>query len=359
MRIMIVGLIVLTLGVAGVSTYLITVFGTEEAIEEQNKRIRAKKVYRVLVAQLDLKTGTVITPVGVAFQDWPENAGNDKFIAVSADYDEAEKLQEAHLDKVVGGLVRRAMNAGEPVIASKVFKRDQPGYMAGMLSPGKSAVTISVNQISGTAGFIFPGDFVDILLTHDKLREVLSKRVPKSRNLPLTVISTATETIMENIRVLAIGQKVDEFDQTVMVVPTVTLELTPKQSQIVITARSMGILSLLLRSLETPEEDETGKKKVETALYTTDVEVSPFLRNFDKIINQLAPKPKSAEKKPKSDAEESGAPSPRFLSPRLRFAAPKSPAAEAAPKKKKKQKKKRVITILRGGSGLTERVVGK
>lgn len=358
---MIVGLIVLTLGVAGVSTYLITVFGTEEAIEEQNKRIRAKKVYRVLVAQLDLKTGTVITPVGVAFQDWPENAGNEKFITVSANHDEAEKLQTAELDKVVGGLVRRAMNAGEPVIANKIFKRDAPGYMAGMLSPGKSAVTISVNQISGTAGFIFPGDYVDILLTHDKLREVLSKRVPKSRNLPLTVISTATETIMENIRVLAIGQKVDEFDQTVMVVPTVTLELTPKQGQIIITARAMGTISLLLRSLEAPEEDETGKKGVETALYTTDVEVSPFLRNFDKIIDRLAPKAKSAEKKAESNADESGEPSPRFIPFQPRFAAPKPQAVQVAPqkKKKKKEKKKRVIMILRGGSGLTERVVGK
>lgn len=278
MRVLIVGILVLTLGVAGVSTYLIGVFSTPDKIEELEKQAKIK-VFRVLIAAKDLKTGTDVKDDMLAWQVWPEKNLNPLFIAVSDD----DKLAEEK-KKRIGSLVRRAMNAGEPVLEKKLFKRDEPGYMAGMLSPGMRAVPISVNQITGAAGFIFPGDFVDVVLTHNKLKEVINKRVPKDRKLPLTVLTTATETILQKIRVLAIGQKVDQFEKKALVVPTVTLEMSPKQAEMLATARSMGRMSLVLRSLEEAEAKPGAKRT-----YTTDVEVSPFMRNFDEIIQRLLP----------------------------------------------------------------------
>ena len=116
---------------------------------------------------------------------------------------------------------------------------------------------------------------MDILLTHDKAREVLQKMGPRDPNAPLVVLSSVTETILRSVLILAVDQKIDDFENKAEVAKTVTLELTPKQSEILTTARAMGKLSLVLRSLEGARDKETPES------YTTDVEVSPFLSRIN------------------------------------------------------------------------------
>lgn len=357
---MIVGLIVLTLGVAGVATYLINVFSTPDKVEELEEKAKPI-VHRVLIAKQDLKTGTPVTEDSVAWQVWAEEALNKDFVSVDKDEKEAEALK-----KVVGTIVRRAMHKGEPVIAAKLFKKDKPGYLAGMLDPGMRAVSVPVTQITGAAGFIFPGDHVDVMLTHDKIREVIQKRIPKPKQnkMQLTVLSTATETILRNVRVIAIAQQVDEFDKKALIVPTVTLEVTPKQAQFVTTARAMGSLSLALRSLEGNETEKEPRG------YSTDVEVSPFMKNFDKIIGKLLPppKPKGPSKAEKErDELKSEVEILRQDLDEARAAAENSSnnvgRVRTAPLKKSKRVTKKTkadpIIIYRGGSRQSEKVQAK
>ncbi len=318
MRVLIVGIIVLSLGVAGVATYLITTFKTPEAIDKLQEEKAPLKI-KVLVANQDLPIGAVLTEQAMSWQAWVEEALNEQFTAVDNEQQQAERMRE-----FAGGIVRRVIHAGEPILASKLFKRDEPGFLAGMLEPGMRAVSISVTAVTGASGFIFPGDYVDVVLTHDKIREVMQKRIKKSpkTKAPLTILSTASETILRHIRILATGQKVDQFDTTALIVGTVTLELTPKQAEMVATAKSMGKLSLVLRSQEEGEIEEGP------LTFTTDVEVSPFLKNFDSIIQELMPPPRT-------------------------------PASRVATKKTEKKEKKRVIKIFRGGASQTEEVSAK
>ena len=182
--------------------------------------------------------------------------------------------QEAkRMDEVLGGIARRRIYAGEPILARKLFKRDTAGYMAGMLGKGMHPITLSVSAITAASGFIFPGDHVDVVLTHENVRNELKKMEKKGSNgvetgIGISVLKLTTETIMRNIRVLSIGTKVDDFEnKTAMKTSQVTLEVTRKQAELLVTARKMGTISLFLRSLqEDPDEDVPPT-------YTTDVEV--------------------------------------------------------------------------------------
>ena len=269
MRVLIVGILVLALAVAGIATYLIKSFSGEENIEELQKEAEIKKI-RVLVANKNLATGSILNEEAMTWQFWVDESLNKQYVVV-----DEEELQAERIKEFIGGIVRRPMFEGEPILASKVFKRDKPGFMAGMLDAGKRAMSISVSARTGASGFILPGDEVDILLTHDKAREVLQKMGPRDPNAPLVVLSSVTETILRSVLILAVDQKIDDFENKAEVAKTVTLELTPKQSEILTTARAMGKLSLVLRSLEGARDKETPES------YTTDVEVSPFLSRIN------------------------------------------------------------------------------
>ncbi len=286
-----------------------------EELQEEKAPLKIK----VLVASQDLPIGAVLTEGAMAWQVWVEEALNEQFTVVEDEQHQAERMKD-----FVGGIVRRVILAGEPILASKLFKRDNPGFMAGMLEPGMRAVAVSVTAVTAASGFIMPGDYVDLVLPHDKVRQVMQKRVKKSqkKKAPLTLLSTVSETILRHVRILAVGQKVDQFDTTAMLVSTVILELTPKQAEMVTTAKTMGKMSLILRSLE------EGGSKEGPLTFTTDVEVSPFLKNFDSIIQDLMPASEAAVSRP----------------------------VRAGTQKVKKKEKARTITIFRAGTAQTEEV---
>ena len=114
------------------------------------------------------------------------------------------------------------------------------GFLAAVLPKGMRAVSMEVSAESGAGGFILPDDHVDIMLTrHDKAAEKLSG-----------VEKIVSETILRNVRVLAIDQAVEEkAGQKVVVGKTATLELTPDQAETLALSRQHGTLSLALRSL--------------------------------------------------------------------------------------------------------------
>ena len=335
MKVLIVGILVLGLAVAGVSTYLIQTFSGEANIEELQKEALKPKI-RVLVATKELRPGQKLGPDNLEWQYWVDESLNPKYIVVEKDEEEAGKIEE-----FTGSVVRAVILEGEPIIGSKVFKSGQAGFLAGVLNSGMRAVTFKIGATTGSAGFILPGDRVDVLLTHDLVHKAIArvnKGKKKKDNEPLVVLSNATETIVRNLKVLAINAFVDFVEGNNIPAKNVTLELTPKQAELLITARTMGKLSVVLRSLETPEGE------TEELTYTSDVEVSPFIQNLNKILaSQKAAQEKKRQKQLQDEAAE-------------RERAEASAAAGSRPRPFRPRKKKKPVKIFWGGKGILEEV---
>ncbi|MBN8848116.1 MULTISPECIES: Flp pilus assembly protein CpaB [unclassified Sphingomonas] len=188
---------------------------------------------KVLVAIRALPVGTIIDPTAVKFQPWPKELVEGAYFQEGAGFD---------MKNVVGTVVRNAITAGQPITQGALVKPGDRGFLAAALGPGMRAVTVPVSAQTSVAGFIFPGDRVDLLL---------SQSVTGGGDGP--PLKTA-ETILRNLRVLATDQRTaDEKDEkgntVVHTFSTVTLETTPKIAEQIAVAESAGTLSLSLRSI--------------------------------------------------------------------------------------------------------------
>ena len=185
----------------------------------------------VLVAAAELPMGQTIRIADLRWQPWPEQAVSAGYITRSA----APK----GLEEIAGSVVRSAFLPGEPVRPQKLAKPDG-GFMAAILPPGMRAmaVTIDTRGSSSAGNFILPNDHVDLIRT---FRDEDSSRSSESQT---------SETLLTDVRVLAIGQVVQEKNgATIITGETATLALTPGQAEIVTLAQKVGSLSLTLRSL--------------------------------------------------------------------------------------------------------------
>jgi pilus assembly protein CpaB len=186
----------------------------------------------VLVAKSDINIGQKLTPSLLAWQAWPESAKTGNFIRRKQHPDAMEGLS---------GLIARAPFVnGEPIRREKLVQGKGSGYMAAILPKGMRAVSIGVSPETGASGFILPNDHVDVILT---------RRDREAEKATGTEVHTS-ETILSDVRVLAIDQTVsDKNGQKVVVGKTATLELTPKQVETIELSRQIGSLSLALRSI--------------------------------------------------------------------------------------------------------------
>src|SRR3954451_13315858 len=204
---------------------------------------------KVLVAKKALPVGTIIDPDSFAFQPWP------KELMQGAYYVEGQPDTK----NLAGTVVRYAMAAGQPVTRGSLVGPEDRGFLAAALGPGMRAVTVPVNTSSGVAGFIFPGDHVDVVLT---------QQVQGGGDGPALKVS---ETIIRNVRVLATDQRLtdknDDGKTEVKTFSNVTMEVTPRIAEKIAVAQSMGTLSLSLRSLA----DNTAE--LERAVAAGDVKV--------------------------------------------------------------------------------------
>ncbi|MGZ8284279.1 MAG: Flp pilus assembly protein CpaB [Allosphingosinicella sp.] len=187
----------------------------------------------VLVATRSLPVGTIIDAEAFRFQRWPEG------LVQPAYYIKGKPgVRPADL---VGTVVRNEITAGQPFTQGSLIKPGERGFLAAALGPGMRAVTVAVSATSGVAGFVFPGDRVDIVLT----QEVAGG----GDGDPLKV----SETVMRNVRVLATDQRMDAKGEdgkaVVQRFTMVTLEATPKLAEKIAVAQKIGDLSLSLRSI--------------------------------------------------------------------------------------------------------------
>ncbi len=184
---------------------------------------------KVLVAQRGLPVGTIITADSISFQQWPEELVQDAYFLDG----------ESDISKLLGTVVRYQISAGEPVTQGSLVSPGDRGFLAAALGPGMRAVTVEVSAKTGVAGFVFPGDRVDIVLTQSVEGEGGDLK--------------ASETFLRNLRVLATDQsttqEMAEGKTVVRAFRTVTLEVTPKIAEKVAVAQTIGTLSLSLRSI--------------------------------------------------------------------------------------------------------------
>ena len=191
----------------------------------------------VLVARRDLPAGTLIRDNHLEWLPWPETEGELARYIVR---------QDQTIEDFFGSVVRRGIGVGEPVTEDRLVKPGEQGFLAAVLEPEHRAVSVSINPITGVAGFIFPGDRVDLILTHS---------IPYEGEMPIGE-RRVTETVLTDLRVLAIDQETNDQEATPRVGEIVTLEVEPKQAELVILMSQMGRLSLSLRSLVREDEED-------------------------------------------------------------------------------------------------------
>jgi pilus assembly protein CpaB len=185
----------------------------------------------VLVATKALPVGTIVGPDAYRFQPWPKDLVEDAyFIEGSID-----------VNQLAGSVVRTAIATGQPVVQGTLIKPGDRGFLAAALGPGMRAVTVPVSMQTSVAGFIFPGDRIDLMLTQSVSGG--------GDGAPLKV----SETILKNLRVLATDQRTNavgpDGQPVVQTYSNVTLEVTPEMAEKISVAQTIGAISLSLRSL--------------------------------------------------------------------------------------------------------------
>jgi len=190
---------------------------------------------QIIMLARDVRAGTLLKVEDLTSRD----AGAGKAAAQTLTVADSPAARRS----LLGAMVRRPLLAGDILHPADVLRPGDHGFLAAVLLPGMRAVTVGVDMISGTAGLIWPGDRVDVILT----QSIEDPGLPAGRRV-------AAETVLQNTRVIAIDQQLaqggDPGAEAGKAARTVTLEVTEQQAERVQVAASIGHLSLAVRSAE-------------------------------------------------------------------------------------------------------------
>ena len=218
--------------------------------------VPAIPMVRVLVAKRDLSVGTRIKADDMTWQSMPKQGLNAAYItdgqvAAVTPVTTKDKVesgaaqavnavmagQPAGMQNLIDSVVHVGIAAGEPILASKLIRIGEGGYLSAMLQPGMRAVAVSSSAENGAGGFILPGDHVDVIWVHDQEVKEGGKTVKVS------------QVIVTNVRVLAVDQKTKpEGEAQSIVGAATTLEVDPSAADALVAAAADGKLQLALRS---------------------------------------------------------------------------------------------------------------
>jgi pilus assembly protein CpaB len=234
----------IVLGVAGVAAlaavWLTSGLRTPQVIVQETRSNEAVPMTEVLVASAELSVGSLVTPEQLRWQRWPRDAVSELMVT-------KDKMPSG-IEEIAGSISRGPTMMGEPIRQDRLIKGGKGGFMSAILPEGRRALAINiVSSGARTAGgFILPNDRVDVISTR---RDDEATRIKQADVF-------VSETILQNIRVLAIGQNIQERKglfqseaEKVVIGETATLELDPRQAEVVTLAQRMGELALVLRSL--------------------------------------------------------------------------------------------------------------
>ncbi|HXW26043.1 MAG TPA: Flp pilus assembly protein CpaB [Xanthobacteraceae bacterium] len=225
---------IVVLGVAitagGIAAYLAS--GSKEPPPPPPPPVAQIETVEILVAKSDINMGQVVSAQDIQWQVWPLSAASSYFVR--------KKDRPDAVQQLTGSIARAPFAAGEPIREAKLIKANGSGFMAALLPSGMRAISTEISAETGAGGFILPNDRVDVILTRR------DREVEKATGIEAHV----SETILSDVRVLAIDQTIEEKNgQRVVVGKTATLELSPRQAETLAVSRQRGTLSLALRSL--------------------------------------------------------------------------------------------------------------
>lgn len=234
-------LITAALVVAGIAAFLARSLVTTPEIQPTTIVQQAVSDTQILVSNRNINTGSFLKKEDLSWQSWPDDNLNENYIQKGNDAEAKNQIE-----KIVGSVTKAPIAAGEPIIDGRIVNPGSRGFMAAVLQPGYRAVSININSRTGLSGFIFPGDLVDILLTQS---------IDEGGNSSQQI--QATETVLTNIRVLAIDTQMSNDTNIPAIGKIATFEVSPKQAEKIALMSRLGELSLSLRSLavETQEEN--------------------------------------------------------------------------------------------------------
>jgi pilus assembly protein CpaB len=246
MRVVVLGLAVVSAVGAGLLANGYIGTRPDAEIVEINK----VKTVDVLTASKDIQMGEKFSDGSTEWKPWPAANVSDAMITRDKNPD-AQKTYSA-------ARARLAVYQGETIIDKKLILPDQTGFMSAVLPKGMRAISVAISEHSAAGGFILPNDRVDVIMTKKNTIEGLADKLVTS------------ETVLSNVRVLAINQTFKQSTEndtvTVIELKTATLELDPRQSEVIAQIETLGELSLALRSIaenDGKSMDQEGPKLAE------------------------------------------------------------------------------------------------
>lgn len=193
----------------------------------------------VYVAADEIPIGTTLQEGLLDPQPWPAHLVVEGFV-----------VGPEEAKNTIGTVTRAAFKKREPLMKSKLVNPGDPNFIAGSLPEGKRVVTIRTDDLTSVGGFVFPGDRVDVLITHKILREGITAKDLKEKGEG-DLSENVTETLLTNIRVLATDQKASvNNEEGIKPANSVSLEVDPVDAQRLRLAEETGKLSLSLRSIK-------------------------------------------------------------------------------------------------------------
>jgi pilus assembly protein CpaB len=213
-------LLIVAVFFGGVAAYMASGWLKAKSLKANQVALQKVQVTPVVVATKDIPPGNVLDATVLKVTDWPKD---NQIAGTSED-----------IEKLKGRVLRYPLVAGEVVLESKLAPKGSPGGLAGIIQNDKRAVTVKVDEASGVAGFVNPGNRVDVVLTLEK---------NEFKNDPVS------QVVLQNILVLGRGQDIDQpkGDEKPKIVPTVTLEVSPEEGERLALAAKEGQITLALR----------------------------------------------------------------------------------------------------------------
>lgn len=207
----------------------------------------AKPMARVLVAKRDLPIGTRLAAADMDWQSWPTEALNATLItdgaAPAPKAEGAAKAVQAagdlvstpsRIEAIEGAIVKEAFLKGEPIVGRKIVRGGEGGFLSVVLQPGMRAISVPVSADAAAGGFILPGDRVDVMQSHDAGGDK----------------GFITETLVTNVRVLAIDQTITpEKDARSIIGSVATLEIPANDTEVIVRGKAQGPMLLSLRAV--------------------------------------------------------------------------------------------------------------
>jgi pilus assembly protein CpaB len=220
---------VIIVGILSVVIAAVAAYSLYNYLKLQEKKVsEAVATQKIVVAAEGIPIGDTIKDKQLKITDWPKaNMPQGAFLSI---------------DQVAGRIALQSLQAGDPVTESRLVPKEGPANVLTYKIPeGHRAMTVGVDQVAGVAGFINPGNLVDVVLT--------------------TTLPGATQSlskiVFQNVPILAIGQIIEQKEGKPIVVPTVTMDVTPDQAEKLAIASSHGRLQLVLRRFGDKEEIKT------------------------------------------------------------------------------------------------------